>query len=146
MTASVPAPRPSSSRVAAPAAIAGRQTVHQLSADQVPPAPRFAPGQTVVFVNDYGVNWGEKVIVDHRFDEVRGNVYHITPGDAPWFENNECNLFEPGDPAIAEAVATRPALYRPDGIPWAVRPAAGNRDRDVEDGLQVHRGPRRGAS
>lgn len=71
-----------------------------------------------MFVNDYGVNWGERRIVGHRYDDVRGHVYQIIPTDTPWYEDPERTLFRPGDPAIIEAMVERPKLYRPDGWPW----------------------------
>lgn len=113
------------------------------------PPPRYSRGQTVVFVNDYGVNWGMKEIVAHRHDEIRGHVYHIAPDDSPWFATSESNLFVPGDPAIAVAEAERPPLYRPDGLQWHTRcdervttHAAAPSDRAIQvpaDAVGLHR-------
>lgn len=71
-----------------------------------------------MLVNDYGVNWGERVIVATRVDAVRGNVYQTAPTETPWYEDPERTLFAPGDPAIAEAIEARRALHRLDPFPW----------------------------
>ena len=55
--------------------------------------PKFTVGQKVVFINDYGVNWGEKTVVSYEWDEVRGNTYLYAPTDTPWFFTGERNLF-----------------------------------------------------
>lgn len=60
-------------------------------------APKFTIGQKVVFINDYGVNWGEKTVVQYEWDEVRGNTYLYEPTDTPWFFTGERNLFDVAD-------------------------------------------------
>lgn len=57
-----------------------------------PSTPRFSTGDTVVFVNDYGVNFGEKVITGVEWNDVRGWTYYFEPTDTPWFAHNERNL------------------------------------------------------
>jgi hypothetical protein len=55
-------------------------------------APKFTVGQKVIFINEYGVNWGEKTITEHEWDEVRGNTYLYAPTETPWFMTSERNL------------------------------------------------------
>ena len=67
-------------------------------------APRFTVGQTVIFINDSGVNWGEKVITEWQWDDIRGNIYHYAHTDTPWFMTSERHLHAPSDVAsIVEA-------------------------------------------
>jgi hypothetical protein len=70
--------------------------------------PLYQVGQKVVFVNDYGVNWGEKTVTEVRTEEVRGIVYHYEPTTTPWFATSERNLFDPlNTPAIFTAMVDR---------------------------------------
>ena len=57
------------------------------------PLPKFKVGQRVVFINDYGVNWGTKTITDHRHEEIRGHVYQYQDTDTPWFFTSERNFY-----------------------------------------------------
>jgi hypothetical protein len=61
------------------------------------PAPKYHVGQTVVFVNDYGVHWGERVITEVLETENRGFVCHYEPSETPWFATSERNLFDQTD-------------------------------------------------
>lgn len=61
--------------------------------------PRFTVGQTVIFINEYGVNWGEKRITEHQWAEDRGNIYGYAQSDTPWFLTRERNLYAPEDGA-----------------------------------------------
>lgn len=74
--------------------------------------PKFAIGQKVIFINDYGVNWGEKTITEYEWNEVRGHTYNYAPTDTPWFCTNERHLFDINDAAGIKAatvvVAVRP--------------------------------------
>jgi hypothetical protein len=63
---------------------------------------KFSVGDKVICIKDAGINWGEKTIVECVNNPVRGCTYRITPTDTPWFDDNEKNLFAPGDPAIEE--------------------------------------------
>ena len=63
-------------------------------------AHKFKVGQTVIFVNDYGINWGERTVTELIDNPVRGCTYKITPTETPWFDCNKDNLFHPDDPAI----------------------------------------------
>lgn len=64
--------------------------------------PKFKVGDKVVFINDYGVNWGEKTVTEVVHNHVRGATYFITNDGTPWFDHSERNLFLPTDPAIKE--------------------------------------------
>jgi hypothetical protein len=55
--------------------------------------PKFVVGQKVIFINDYGVNWGEKTITEHEWDDIRGNIYQYEGTDTPWFKTSERNFF-----------------------------------------------------
>lgn len=55
--------------------------------------PKFKIGQKVVFVNDYGVNFGEKTVSDYEWDDIRGHTYQYEPNETPWYKTNERNLF-----------------------------------------------------
>lgn len=55
--------------------------------------PKFKVGQRVVFVNDYGVNFGEKTVTEYEWDDIRGHIYLYEPTDTPWYKTNERNLF-----------------------------------------------------
>ena len=48
---------------------------------------KFYIGQIVNFTNDYGVNWGDRIITGYEPAEVTGygDAYYIHPHDAPWF-------------------------------------------------------------
>lgn len=54
--------------------------------------PKFTVGQKVIFINDYGVNWGEKTITEHEWDDIRGNIYQYEGTDTPWFKTSERNF------------------------------------------------------
>ena len=72
--------------------------------------PKFAIGQKVIFINDYGVNWGEKVITAYEWDEVRGHTYQYEKMNPPWFFTNERHLFAIDDvEAIKKATVVRAA-------------------------------------
>ena len=66
----------------------------------MPDEPKFKIGQTVVFVNPYGVNWGEKVITAHGLSPTEKHVYSYEGMDPSHFMTSEDNLFEVGDPQI----------------------------------------------
>ena len=59
--------------------------------------PKFKIGQKVVFINDYGVNWGEKIITKYEWDEVRGHTYQYEGTDTPWFYSSERNFYALND-------------------------------------------------
>ena len=66
--------------------------------------PKFNSGQVVVFVNDYGVNWGRKVLSLYEWNEVRGHTWQYEGTDTPWFYSSECVFYDPQDvEAIREA-------------------------------------------
>lgn len=66
--------------------------------------PKYVIGQKVVFINDYGVNWGVKTITAHEFNEVRGHTYQYEGTDTPWFYSSERNFYSIDDvKAIEEA-------------------------------------------
>lgn len=48
-------------------------------------------GDTVIFINDNGVNWGERKIIS-RENTCYGLAYHISPTDTPWYAIPERNL------------------------------------------------------
>jgi hypothetical protein len=50
----------------------------------------FKVGDSVIYRNDYGVNWGEKTIVE--IDKDRPGFYYIAPTETPWAPVNEKNL------------------------------------------------------
>lgn len=56
---------------------------------------RFAPGDQVVFTNDYGVSFaGRRVVAidDSQFAKEYGPRYFVEPTDSPWFSKHERNL------------------------------------------------------
>ncbi len=54
-------------------------------------AHKFEVGQKVIFINDNGVNWGEKTIT--KLDTRSGRpTYFIEPTDTPWYSVPETNL------------------------------------------------------
>jgi hypothetical protein len=55
--------------------------------------PKFKTGDRVIFINDYGRNCGEKVVIELHWNDIRGNTYHIVPSDTPWCPIAEKNLF-----------------------------------------------------
>lgn len=59
--------------------------------------PKFSVGQKVIFINDYGVNWGEKTLARYEWDDVRGHTYQYEGTLAPWFCSNERNFYDPRD-------------------------------------------------
>jgi hypothetical protein len=77
--------------------------------------PKFTIGQKVIFINDNGVNWGEKTITEHEWDDIRGNIYQYTGSDTPWYKTSERNLFDPSDQQkIAEVAHHRQVLAKTD--------------------------------
>lgn len=70
--------------------------------------PKFEVGQVVVFINSYGVNWGEKTITGREWDDVRGNIYHYSNSDTPWFATSERNLYEIDD---ADEIAASTSVH-----------------------------------
>jgi hypothetical protein len=68
-------------------------------------APKYAIGDTVVFVNDYGVNWGEKIVSAYEWNDVRGHTYQYEGTQTPWFHSSERSFFRPENTElIAEAM------------------------------------------
>lgn len=64
-----------------------------LSISPVPPH-RFAVGDRVTFVNDYGVSWPGKTITELAEPGLDGLPrYHYTPTQTPWFSVSEKNLY-----------------------------------------------------
>lgn len=55
--------------------------------------PKFAVGETIIYINSNGVNFGERKIVQitHCFGEHKPR-YFIEPTDAPWFPVSEKTL------------------------------------------------------
>lgn len=55
---------------------------------------KYAVGDKVVFVNDFGVVWGIKTIIglDERTNKP---TYYYEGSDTPWFSVNENNLIRP---------------------------------------------------
>lgn len=76
--------------------------------------PKFLVGQKVIFINDYGVNWGERTITKHQWDDIRENIYQINNTDTPWFMLSERNLFDPDDKNIDEVTYHRQVLAKTD--------------------------------
>lgn len=74
--------------------------------------PKFDVGQTVIFINDYGVNWGEKVITEHQWDDIRGNIYQYQGTDTPWFLTSERNFYNPEDTAAIKAATVCTPTHR----------------------------------
>lgn len=79
--------------------------------------PKYKPGDRVVFINAYGVNFGERTIVSHEANSLRGDTYYIEPTDTPWFAHDEDNLYRPGDPAIEAATSIHYQPPRDTGTP-----------------------------
>lgn len=52
---------------------------------------KYNVGDTVIWINDYGVHLGKRVIISKS---IRTNkpTYYIAPNDAPWYDVEECNL------------------------------------------------------
>lgn len=66
--------------------------------------PKYSIGQKVVFINDYGVNWGVKTITGYEWGDVRGHTYQYEGTDTPWFHSSERNFYAIDDiKAIEEA-------------------------------------------
>lgn len=57
--------------------------------------PKFKVGDTAVFINDSGINYGKVTIVEVVHNRVRGATYHISPTDTPWFDHSGGDLFPP---------------------------------------------------
>lgn len=59
------------------------------------PKPKFASGNVVTFVNDYGVSFPHRTITEVVLNARTGTpvAYHVTPTDTPWFPLAERNLF-----------------------------------------------------
>ena len=55
------------------------------------PGFKFAPGDVVLWTNDYGVKWHARRVVEVEMAE-RGPTYYLTPNDAPWCPVREANL------------------------------------------------------
>ncbi len=62
---------------------------------------KYAVGDKVVFVNDFGVCWGVKTIsaLDERSDRP---TYHYEGSDTPWFSSAE-EHFRPATPEDLQA-------------------------------------------
>ena len=58
---------------------------------------KFNVDDVVVYINDYGVNFGGKRILGVENDPIRGYVYYISPTSSPWFAESERNLFSLDD-------------------------------------------------
>ena len=76
--------------------------------------PKFTVGQKVIFINDYGVNWGEKTITEHEWDDIRGNIYQYEGTDTPWYKTPERNFFNQDDKSIDEITHNRRELAKTD--------------------------------
>lgn len=61
----------------------------------------FGVGDRVVYINEQGINFGEKTIVGVEENAVRGPTYYIAPTDTPWFAVSEKCLHRPDSPQIA---------------------------------------------
>lgn len=59
--------------------------------------PKFSTGQKVIFINDYGVNWGEKTLTNYEWNEVRGHTWQYEGTETPWFYSNERHFFDTKD-------------------------------------------------
>ena len=85
---------------------------------------KYKAGDSVLYVNDYGVVIGLCQIISDQTEWYGGNnvgwgnfgtpAYYITPTDTPWFAVPERNLHDPGA-AVAE----------PDAIAWWRQPQMG---------------------
>ena len=64
--------------------------------------PKFKVGDEVVYVNDFGGNYGKKKISEVVSNTARGTTYKITPDDSPSFPISERFLFHPNSPVIKE--------------------------------------------
>ena len=63
---------------------------------------KFSVGDKVIYINEAGVNWGEKTITEVYQNSVRGTTYFIEPTWTPWYDHNESDFFFPDDPMVAE--------------------------------------------
>jgi hypothetical protein len=53
---------------------------------------KFELGDIVRYVNDQGVDLGERIITGRAYEEVRGPCYAIRPTDTEWYRVKERNL------------------------------------------------------
>jgi hypothetical protein len=63
---------------------------------------KFKVGDKVIYINDAGINWGEKTITEVCQNPVRGTTYFIEPTWTPWYDHNESDFFFPDDPMVEE--------------------------------------------
>jgi hypothetical protein len=74
---------------------------------------KYNVGDIVYYVNDNGVYWGSKTIVQLADDHnPKSMCYHFTPTDTPWYPNIECNLFATEEEAQAAAKERRATWAR----------------------------------
>jgi len=73
---------------------------------------KFSVGQKVIFINEYGVNFGERTITAREVSEIRGKVYGMTPTDCPWFKSKESSFFAIDDAeGISKATRVKRMRY-----------------------------------
>jgi hypothetical protein len=53
---------------------------------------KFSVGDRVDRVNNAGLRFPGKTVIEVKLNSVRGFTYYITPTDTPWFDTNESNL------------------------------------------------------
>ncbi|MGF6440222.1 hypothetical protein [Paraburkholderia youngii] len=90
------------------------------------PGFKFAPGDVVLWTNDYGVKWHARRVVDVEMAE-RGPTYYLTPNDAPWSPVREANLQHAGqtyDELLELAAQDYSLLRRLEQEPAYLRRAA----------------------
>lgn len=63
-------------------------------------ASKFAVGDLVSYVNDYGVKFPERRIVGSELVEGREPRYFLEPTDAPWFSVRESSLILDADDPV----------------------------------------------
>jgi len=68
--------------------------------------PKYAIGDDVTFINDYGVVFTDRKIIGvekwEGNDEFR---YFVEPSDSPWFSHKESTLYAVGDDLVVDVVA-----------------------------------------
>lgn len=54
---------------------------------------KYEIGESVIFINDNGVNWGQRTVIGRKIT-CYGPAYYIQPTDTPWFAIPERNLYK----------------------------------------------------
>lgn len=75
-------------------------------------AYKFAPGDTVVYTNDYGVCWGLRTVKSLDVWEDGLPRYYIEPTDSPWCSVAEKNLREPDTDDLCFIPGSAPTYFQ----------------------------------